>query len=674
MRKLKSLIYFILAVALSIVIYNWFIPMRNHINTPAVDKPLPEGVKEGEDQALDVVRLLIDQGRTQEALMTIQRYDRFISEVTPKGKVWIQLLILASTQAQDSKELTVLWTYFPDAFVNHEKAILLVAQHLLANGRTKDYEKLRKLWKGKETLQSEWFFLDADALSLNHDSLKTIQFLKSHTLQGKDDAFRLLRLAVEVSKNDPTQSWELLNKAVEVDPQSVAIRLYRARFLEMIGKEQNAEAEYIAIVQGHPNNIVYKNQLADFFLRQGMYLEALTVLIECLTPPSSDVLWLKTYFWNKVVIPVSFDWKNTPIPQGTSTTLLKYLIDLPEDVYWNEFLFEKVKDGQSYLSNIQPTLWLHVIQKLIDKEEKTAAEILHDNPFTNYSLYPALEKALLQILNYRIKNSLKTEEITANFPVVGNSQGQDNDGENEFFLPLDRAAANLSPLDKSLDALISSEEAFAGAFLAARWNKAAVALHRLEIYPETFPLWMSVKMGHALHEIKGTGAAIAFLDKQKPHDALKQLKAQILIADKKIDAAIEILFSIKDAKDEIGKTATWFLAEIYLERGDTKKAEEMLVSRKDLLEETRAQETRARIALVNRQIEKGEEIYKNIEDKSVEAKSYFANKAFLGGDFEKARTLTLELVEQYPANPILRLNLQQIILKQNELNGSNIKN
>lgn len=659
MRKLLWLLIFLLTVSSGIAVYNW-----RHPSAKFPEAEPMEGKKAGEEQAQVLAQLLLNQGRPLEALRTIRSYDEFISSATPQGRRWMQLLIEASTKLSDGAQLGILWEYFPQAFDNNEEAVIVLARHMIAGGRTDDYKILRKKWQGKETLKDDWFFLDADAISARSEPQEAIYFLESQKLEGKIDSDRLLRIAAEeVKLNDSQKAWKYLTEAVAINPENPLVHIYRARFLEALGKADHALAEYATVVQLAPKSLMFKDQLVDFFLRHERYTDALNVLKTMLINPTTDFVWVKTFFWNKVALPINFDWKKEAIPEGSFDPLLKYLISLPKDTFWDENRFNFVVDGNRYLKSSQATLWLRLIQFLIDKKEKEARELLQNDLFTKYSFHPRLEKALQQILIYRLDSMLASKKPAPNSTEEELQKNLLIGQKNPFFDDLNEADAK-GQIPKSLESLLRSEEVFAAAFLAARWDQAAIALHRVEVYPEEFPSWMPLYMGYALFANEGSEKALEFLNRQKPKNEITLLKGEIFLADQKYDEAIPILLSIKEAEGATGQEAVLQLAQVYLMKNKSKEAEEILKGRTDLANNIRGEETFARLALENHEPEKAEALYKKIIENSIEAKSYFARKAFQEKNLKEARRLTVELLQKNPENQVLRNNLEEILQRE----------
>ena len=205
---------------------------------------------------------------------------------------------------------------------------------------------------------------------------------------------RLIRLALAYSNDDPKLAWQYLTEAYQKDPKNPDLRVYRGKMLEAAGKNTLAHKEFLAASSLNPKNLYFQNQLANFYLRQRLYDKALGVWSEHLSPPSNDKFWLEALFWNKMVTPIAFDWKNTPIPEGELDPLVQYFINLGPNRFWDKGAFDKMANNTFALRNLQETFWMRLLNHLQNFEEDEASKLLEYNPFVTNSYYPELETAL----------------------------------------------------------------------------------------------------------------------------------------------------------------------------------------------------------------------------------------------------------------------------------------
>lgn len=629
--------------------------------------------KEEEQVDIAKVQVLLSQSKPQEALEIIKKYEGVLNFQTERGKQWLDLLITASEEAPSPQELYILHEYFPEAFNNHEKGAQIVANMLLMQNKGPEYIKLREKWKGNEKEEDVWFVLDADKMLIDGNRKEAESFLNSKTFPGKKDSNRLIRLAFLTVNENPKQAWDYLTEAQTKDPTNPDIRLYRARLLEALGEKQYSFAEYIAAAQVAKENPVYQDQLAEFLIRNHSYVEAIDIWTYNLGPKTPDIIWLKAWFWNKVGIKSPVEWKVENIPDSPLKPLLTYLFNLKPDQYWDQAAFDKIPNNTVYIKEQPVTFWLRLIQSLKEGDEKNAEELLKLNLFAEASVLPSLELALQRVLNYRINGTLLLEdikevEISKTYSTqLESTQGNQPQVEwkSPFFEELESLAAQQRKdpnfqLPQDVKALLESKEAFSVVFLAATWIETSLFLHQLAIIPPNFPNWVVIGLTQALQIARGNSEALKFATMQKPTPELILLVAQLLMAEKNLDAAIEQLKPLAKEDNDIGKSASLLMSLIYLEKQDFPKAREMINSQPALKSEIVGQETLAKIALFENNEELADRIYTNLGETSAEARSYLARKAALKKDWKNARRLTEQLIMEYPSNLMLRENLKYI--------------
>ena len=501
----------------------------------------------------------INDGKYEEAKAIIKDYGSEIENFTESGKKWTDLLVKASEMTNDRPQLVILYEHSPKAFEHHEKASLMVADSFIASGKSKDYQALRVQWKGREKYPDRWFMLDSDKLLLEGKRTEAMTFLKSQTFEGPADTGRLVRLALLNIADNPKLAWDYLAQAYIKDPQNPEIRLYRAKLLEVIGKTSLAQAEYIAAVQTAPNNIFLKDQLAEFFLRHKEYPQALAVFAQALKGNSMDFLWLKAYFWNRVLTPIKFEWSHQAIPQGKLQPLIRYLVSLKPGQFWDSKAFEKIPDSGNYLTSVQATFWLRLLEDLKKGDEKDALDLLKYNPFFSASWNPQLEIALKRILMYRSSGTLNITSLSHDLISTPIREPDDEQKKNEtpFFTRLKELskegnADQPQKISSDLHELLMSKDAFAAAFLSAHWFEAALQLNTLKIIPAEFPEWFSYELAQAIRTNRGNEQALEFVKMQKPTPQLSLVNAELLIAQGSQDAALEILKKLYRENSNVG--------------------------------------------------------------------------------------------------------------------------
>ena len=623
---------------------------------------------------------LFQMGHPVEALEIIHRHEDDLEYHSENGQKWVDLFIDVSTATRNSHQLVFLYEVFPEAFENNERAALFVADDLIKTKRLRDYEVLREQWNGREEVAQEWLGLDADRLLLSNQRREAIYLLKSNSFPGTQDTGRLIRLALLYVLDDPKLAWDYLTEAHNKDPKNADIHSYRARLLESIGKKSLALSEFIAAAQTSPNNLFLKDQLADFYLRNNQYKQAMEIWLDTLNKPTLDNIWVKVIFWNRLITPLSFDWSSTNPPNGKIKPYIEYLQNLKPGQYWDDSSFAKIPNSQKFLTSQQSTFWLRLLQNLKDGREKDALEILQFNPYSNSSWNPSLELAIKRVLAYRSTGSLNLESLRNPLDMYPNpTSTNENKDDNIFFNKLTELGSpvqrgqKITPIPAEIHDLLTSKEAFSAIFLAAGWYEAALQLHSMPVLPSQFPEWVSVGLTRALRTNRGNEEALTFATKQKTSQNLSLLIGELLAATKHTDSALEQLKKLSMEQSEIGARATWLISLIYIERGQYQEAKQAIRAQPLFANDTLGKETMARIAMLEGNDPLAAQLYSEIISKSSEAKSFLARKAFADKEWTKARDLTEVLLREYPDNVLLRENLKKIIDEQKNTAESEVR-
>jgi tetratricopeptide (TPR) repeat protein len=213
-----------------------------------------------------------------------------------------------------------------------------------------------------------------------------------------------------------------------------------------------------------------------------------------------------------------------------------------------------------------------------------------------------------------------------------------------------------------------SDEVYSAAFLSSGWWEAGLQLHRLNVIPSTFPPWVAYNIAKALHINQSPEEALKFATAQPETPLLSLLMGELLTISGDTNKGRDIFLKLSKEETAVGDQAAWMSSLIFLDQGDYDKARQVLMTHPRLISEVRGQELLAKIVLKEGHLEEAEKIYSSILDKSAEAKSYFAKKAFEEKDLNTAKSLTEELLKDYPSHPLLQENYQKLIEKERNEN------
>lgn len=626
---------------------------------------LEHALSETEDY--EQAEAFIKNGNPKGAIKIIQKYRNSIESNNGMGSQWLDLLIEASMEVPDVAQLIHLYQYNPAAFAKNEKASIMVGEALVITGKKEEFDKLRGMWKEKESLASDWFNLDVDELILEGNRNEAEALLKSKEFPGKEDANRLIKLGLLYANENPNAAWEYLNLANEKDPNNPIVISYRAKLLELIGNDSLALSEYMTAAAIDPENLAMREQLVDFFLHHKKYLQAIELMEESLkNPAATDGLWLKTLFWSRIIKLFDPDLKSISPPEGNYFFVVEYFLNLKPWEFWNQKNYETIPNHEHYINTLQPLWWMRLISALKKNNDEEAAEYLRHNAFKEQSWNPDLTLALKRILNYRANNTLSLKGSSMEISKLEkNSIKQEAKHQIAFFTQLNELAEKESidpkfTMPKEIDALLKSPLAFTAALLATEWNEAAIDMQTTKIFPADIPPWVVFLYAQALMQNRGEAPAIEFAMMQHKSPAIDLLIGELMLAEQNFEGAIVQLQSLSKLEDSIGMRASWLLSLLYLNQEEYEKAQNIILENKKLYESLQGKEGLARIAVAKGDQQQAEELYTEIGKESPEAKSYFARKAFAEKNWQKAKELTVELLKENPNNPVLKENLLKI--------------
>ena len=97
--------------------------------------------------------------------------------------------------------------------------------------------------------------------------------------------------------------------------------------------------EYVAATLAEPNNVLLRDQLAEFYRRQDQLGVAQQTWMEVVDPvdgASADFIWMKSWFWDRFYRQAA-DLKldADAAPAGPNARFLKDMLQLSADRFWN---------------------------------------------------------------------------------------------------------------------------------------------------------------------------------------------------------------------------------------------------------------------------------------------------------------------------------------------------
>ncbi|SCY30186.1 tetratricopeptide repeat protein [Desulfoluna spongiiphila] len=588
---------------------------------------------------------LLSENKPIEALALLRRALPQDSDAFTEKKAALE--IQAHLHMRNVPRLLHLYDRHPHLFLPHEEAALFACRALLQTGNKEPFHILRNSWKGRETDSGAWLALDVDALLVEGKRDAALAMLSEKRPDDEAETVRLIRLALLNAPDHLEEAWSYLEEASLLAPTNSDIRLFRGQILEQLGKPAAARVEYVAAHLAEPDNPRVRDQLAEFYRRQGNPNLALATWEAGLSPTAPGYLWLKAMFWSRMVKPLERDWTKATYPEERLTPLLVWLGHLPDTSLWDEETFYQVPDRTLFLSTRQELFWIRVVDHLARNQETQALLLLERNPFKARSWNPEMEEALVATLRFRKWGAFPREpkgDLTA-----GNSH--------PLFRQLIREDAEPSP---ELTALLQSPEAFSALFLAGGWLEAALHLHRMPEIPSGFPDWVSYGLTQAIRYNRSTEEALAFAQRQPQSPALTVLTGELLLSENRIDQGMARLADVAKAPTEAGFRAAWLTTMVHLDQGQPDKARQALENHPGLLKSLTGRELMARIAIAENKPEEATRLYTEVLTESTEAKVWLARQAYVAKRWEEARRLTTELNAQFPDSLQFRANLAAI--------------
>lgn len=639
----------VLGIAISVGFFSW----RSYV------------IKAQEQRSFITAKHLIKQSRANEALAIIKTMKG--ASAPENTEKWLSLEIQALEQSRNIPRLLYLYGQFPIEVLKHEKASILVARALLETKKTDLFSHLRESWRLHEKSPYLWFALDVDALLIQGKQNDALALLNSRSFKGPEDCGRLIRLALFKAGDNRTEAWNLLDEAYRADPRNADVRSFRAQILEYEGKESAARMEYIAAHLCDPDNPLLRDQLADFYRRQGNYAFALQTWIDGLASPVPDFYWIKALFWTKVTHPLEINREKACAPSGEMVPVIKLLQNLKTDTFWDDKFMQEEVNLKKLAETRQEIFWLRLLQALHEGSEARAMELLKTSPFKNTSFHPELERTLQIILVYRRWGVfIEPENLPSKDSNILKHQHQ-------FFNQISLLArknsgtSQIASIPQDLDNLLKSKEVFSAAFLAAGWLEAALHLHSLPVIPESFPDWIAYGFTQALRYNKGNKAALDYADRQKSTPALEMLVSEILLADNHPEKALPKLHSLAQTDNDIGFRAAWLMSIASLNKGAFEESRQNVLNHKSLFDSVAGKEILAKIALNEGNVGEADRLYGSLAAGSLEAKAYLARRAFDRKDWKTARMFTEDLIKYFPDMMELRNNIERIA--REEKNG-----
>lgn len=431
-------------------------------------------------QQLDKVNALMQQGNFSEAVTIIQKRKQQGFDEAPTTQHWYDLELNAYEGLHDIEALSTLFDGNPEDFAAHETASLWVAQAALETEQHETAKNFSEFWQKNNPGSGVWKCFEVDELVSQDKSQKALDLLNSTKLKKEYEAGRLSRIAWLNSTLPPDQSHSLIQKALSIAPQHSDVHIHAGYALERLGELKNAAEHIDKALRLDPQDVFIRNKVGEFYRRNGKFKRALTIWKKGLTPPSTGFIWLKTLFWQRVSVPIPLDVSVIPLPEGYQNPLLELIIQLPEDTFWDEAAFDLILKKSPDLLRCQEVFWLRLLEFIRLERYENALSLLKLARFENQAWHIPLEKALLQLLTFRLYSFLDPENIRQTD--VSPKQNR------PCFTVLHHWSLGKEP-DAAFMNLMQSHHIFSAVFFAAGWHEAGLRLQQSQLPSVEIPLW-----------------------------------------------------------------------------------------------------------------------------------------------------------------------------------------
>ncbi|KAF3363048.1 hypothetical protein PHSC3_000384 [Chlamydiales bacterium STE3] len=583
--------------------------------------------------------LLLAEQKLQEGqpLYAIQLVKKHLDEVYKEGpfsKEWLRVSVAAGTNLRDKPFLVGLYNWDKTLFQQNEEAALLVAEQMVEEGHYEDFTYLKRRWQPESNFAEKWLLLEADYCARHGNSRKAQNLLITKQFKHPYETDRLLRLAFLNLNEHPKVSWDYLSKACMIDPSNPDLRIYRAHFLNALGKDFLALQELNQAAAKHGDYIFLSEEQIEQHVRNKDYLPAIALIEKHLSGSTDPNLWLKALFLNKVIAPVQVD--KTQLPEKKITPEIAYFLNLEGGRYCSDR-----EEAEKLAANKEEFFWIHFIHLLkLGREEQAYHLAFKEHSLDSY--YPALRQALIRTLAYRN-------------PSITHQPLQPFSTQHFLFQQFESEAYS-----QELRDLLASKEIFSVLFLAAGWNEAALQLvdHNEQIEAD-LPAWYTIGIVKALAHQRSANDAINFAKIQKPNKHLALQLGKLYAKNHNPELAIAIFKKLAASTPPTSEQASYFLAEEYVQQ------EQYALAKEAIAKNNAWKSVEGRLLLARLSLEIGdrlsaEALYATLAHQSPEAKSYFASKAFYEKDYQLAYELTKSLLRENPENGEFKQNLEKI--------------
>jgi hypothetical protein len=536
-----------------------------------------------------------------------------------------------------------------------ESADIKLARDVLQKKEFKAYETYKLKWQDKSAYAGQWLILDVDALFAKKLPEEARSLLKSAKLSGVDDAQRYVRLALLDAK-EPWKAMESLDLGLKSDPRNADILAFRAQIQEAAGRLADARLDYVAAVLSERKNPLYRDILANFYLRVGDISAAAETWREAAEDTNLGVYAMKSWFWstvsgNRLSKPL------VPCRQEDWSDLVTAILQVPDAVFWSASLDAAISEIRGVV-NRPEFLWMKLLESLRSKDYAGARKRLEiDFSKEAEEIRPGLALRILSHLDAIDGKDPRSSHAGKVIPVIEKEA-------HPFLLQYAKWVNRTLNADENAryEKWLAQPEALISMFFSVNWAGAAVILGEGDKLAVTdAPDWFGYSYAKSLQLRDGKDPAKKWLESlAKRSPAADLLLGEILLTSGSTDEGLSILQKISADDTELSSRAAWTLALLELDRGQPEKAREVLMKVPSLANATQGKEILARIFLAEGARAETLRIYQELGESSADGMIFMSKEAFSVGDYDQALKWTGVLARLFPDQPDFRKNILKI--------------
>ncbi|MEI6654178.1 MAG: hypothetical protein WCP45_05365 [Verrucomicrobiota bacterium] len=543
-----------------------------------------------------------------------------------------------------------------DAWMNPrllEAAVLELAREAVQSRDFESYRKAADKWQAKSAFGGQWVLLEADQLLARKLPQEALQVLKAAQLSGPEDALRHARLALMEAKA-PWQAMTHLDAGLKADPRNADLLAFRAQIEEAAGRLEDARLDYVAAVLAERKNPLYRDVLANFYLRRGDLANAAETWRDAAEDTGFGVYAWKSWFWSRVA-GVRLSKPLPPCRQQGWHDLITAMGATPDGVFWTSSLDALL--ARVHGVNARPeTLWLRVLEALRCQDLKAARQQLEVG-------FSREAERLWPDLALRLRVHLAAREgVNPRLPLGGHELPAVDGNAHPFLLEFRQWAqrADGAAGKPPFETWLAKPGALVGILFASGWGGAALIIGNAGklVTESEAPEWFDYGYARALLQRDGKEPARQWLAALPARgSAAELLLGELLLTSGTVDQGLAVLEKIANGNSAHANRAAWTLALAELDRGNAAKARQVTLAAPGLAPSVPGKELLARIALAEGARAETVRIYQELGGQSADAMIFLSKEAFAAGDFAQARKWTGKLAQRFPEQPEFRANL-----------------